>query len=113
MRIEEYASAGIDTDAVAANSAGQRPTTMRAMPYAGKTVAVMTTVLMYLIVSYARCTSWISQAGAIRYVQSEWKPYGTPRRAGWPVSAIERASCVSSSSSEKTHGVACAHASTA
>ena len=30
--IEEYAIAGIDADAAAANSAGQRPTTIRAIP---------------------------------------------------------------------------------
>ena len=35
----EYANAGIATDAAAAKSAGQRPTSMRASPYAGKTAA--------------------------------------------------------------------------
>lgn len=55
----------------------------------------------------------MSHAGAIRYVQIESNECGSPRRAACPVAAIARESCVSSSSSPKSHGVPCAHASTA
>ena len=42
--------------------------------------------------------------GARTYATSEASPYGSSSRAGWPVAAIDLASCVSSSSSVKTVG---------
>ena len=109
---EEYASDGIAAAAAAAKSAGPRPTTRRARKYVGKTTDAITKTSRYLTPAYARATSWISQTGAVRYVYSESNECGSPRRAAWPVVAIERESCVSSSSSVNSHGVARFHAST-
>jgi hypothetical protein len=108
--IDEYATAGIAADAAATKSAGLRPTNRRASPYAGNTVAVITITVRYFTVAYAEWRLWISQAGASTYVQSVVNEYGCPRRAAWPVSAIARESCVSSSSSPKSQGVLCAQA---
>ena len=62
---------------------------------------------------YAVATLSISQIGARKYGYSSWVGYGTPRRAGCPVAAIAREICVVSSSSVKSHGVTCFHASNA
>ena len=59
-----------------------------------------------------RVRRWPSRAttGASTYATSVARPYGSPRRAGSPVSAIARASWVSSSSSVKIVGTGCREA---
>ena len=103
-RIGEYASAGTATEAPAAASAYHFGTTIRASPYAGKTVAVIARTRMSFAAAHDAVAEPSHQTGASTYATSVASPYGSPRRAGSPVSAMERASCVSSSSSVKIVG---------
>src|SRR5262249_1873665 len=59
---------GTSTAPAAANSAARRPATKRARPYVGKTVATIATTFMYLTAEYACRTSWMTHAGAMKYV---------------------------------------------
>ena len=70
----------------------------------------MTNACTVLIASYAVATGWSHQNGAVSHGTRLEKPYGSPRRAAWPVSAIAREICVSSSSSLKIVGVSRRHA---
>ena len=103
-RIGEYASAGTATEAPAAASAYHFGTTIRASPYAGNTVAVIARTRMSFAAAHDAVVEPSHQTGASAYATSVASPYGSPRRAGSPVSAMERASCVSSSSSVKIVG---------
>ncbi len=104
-RIGEYASAGTATEAPAAASAYHFGTTIRASPYAGKTVAVIARTRISFAAAHDAVAEPSHQTGASTYATSVASPpYASPRRAGSPVSAMERASCVSSSSSVKIVG---------
>ena len=72
--------------------------------------AAITKACTVFSASYALDTGSSHQNGAVSHGTRLEKPYGSPRRAAWPVSAIERASCVSSSSSVKIVGVSRRHA---
>ena len=63
-----------------------------------------------MIDSYAVATGCSHQNGAVSHGTRLVKPYGSPRRAACPVSAIAREICVVSSSSEKIVGVSRRHA---
>src|SRR4051812_5520921 len=104
---------GIATARSATTSAARCDTSIRARRYDGTAASVITTTFRYLIASYASRVDSIHHAGAIRYAYADLNGTASPRRARSPVSAIDRDTCVHSSSSEKIHGVFRIHASTA
>ena len=60
-----------------------------------------------LAAAYAADADPSHQTGARKYATSGAEPYGSPRRVGTPVSAIDLAIQVSSISSEKIVGTGC------
>ncbi len=104
-RIGEYESAGPAIAATAAKYAQPGDSRRRARRNAGKIAPAITNAWTLLIASYAVATGWSHHSGAVSQGTRLVNPYGSPRRAAWPVSAIAREIWVVSSSSEKIVGV--------